>query len=49
MRTFAQDDQMVTNDYPAAPNLGFGGTAGYDVVPDSISQTDRLKVHGANG
>ncbi len=49
MRTFAQDDQMVTNDYPAAPNLGFGGTAGYDVVPDSISQTDRLKVHAQMG
>ncbi len=52
MRTFTQDDQMITNQYANSSSLGFplnGGVAGYAVVPDSTEQIDRLKVHAQLG
>jgi hypothetical protein len=60
MRQFTQDDQDVENLYrntaygvpPVSPTwtLGFpGGTAGASVVPDSLTDDNRLKVHAQIG
>ena len=53
MRTFTQNDQMVASNWNATAGGGaFGfigpgnpdGTAGYAIVPDSITEIDRLKT-----
>ena len=54
MRSFRQDDEMVTSDWNA-PSSSFGnpgfvgpgnpnGNAGFGIVPDSTTSIDRLKV-----
>ena len=50
MRTFTQSDQMIVSDFDRSPSFGYGnntpgsGFAGYGIVPDSITEINRLKT-----
>ena len=59
IRVFQADDQMVYNLYNSSTSTGFGSAgspagakfsvAGYDIVPNSETQMDRLKAHAELG
>jgi hypothetical protein len=47
IRSFQQDDQIVTNDFTGTIGLGAGaGAAAYAYVPENHTEIDRLKLHG---
>lgn len=54
-RTFEQNDGIVQADWNGFGSLGFtsladpDGTAGYAFVPDSVTNIDRIKIHGELG